>query len=76
MQMNRLVNAPPSIEALPSMQRDVPTTLALDIVTHLLLAPDATRRGRARWCASPSQSRNGRADGVRLASRATRGATP
>jgi hypothetical protein len=47
MQMIRLANAPPSIEALPSRQRDVPLTLALDIVTRLLLAPDVTRRGRA-----------------------------
>jgi hypothetical protein len=53
MQMNHVANAPSSAESLPSLQRDVPATLALDIVTRLLLAPDATRRGRARWCASP-----------------------
>jgi len=46
MQMNHLANVPPSVEALPSRQRDVPSTLALDIVTRLLLAPGATRRGR------------------------------
>jgi hypothetical protein len=46
MQMDRLANVPSSAEALPSRQRDVPATLALDIVTRLLLATDATRRGR------------------------------
>lgn len=39
MQMDRLANVPSSAEALPSRQRDVPATLALDIVTRLLLAP-------------------------------------
>ena len=43
--MNHLANVPPSVEALPSRQRDVPATLALDIVTRLLLAP--TPRGAA-----------------------------
>jgi hypothetical protein len=46
MQMNHLANVPSSAESLPSRQRDVPATLALDIVTRLLLAPGAMRRGR------------------------------
>jgi len=57
MQMNHLANAPSSAEALPSRQRDVPATLALDIVTRLLLAPGATRRGR---CFSKAETPNRR----------------